>query len=184
MISNTRTRYCIEKIMKRSSQFLTLDTKIIPALAAVAIAAVVLTSLAILSQNNILPGQTNAPDSFGEWECAGPICIRPTEARLGENIFITAKEIPEDLTLRLAITNPNGKIWTYLWADGSHKTEWNKYIKPDFSQSSGFCTMNDLTGLWTIELQGTKEGALQFQYGPEILEGEEAHYKAGKNVCP
>ena len=161
-----------------------MNKQAIPMFAAIAIAAVVLTSLAILSEQGILPGPTNVPESFGEWECSGPICIRPTEVRLGENIYITANDIPEDEVIRLAITNPNGKVWSYIYADGSKKPNWNFYIKPDYSLSKGFCTLNDIVGLWTIELHGTNNMPLQFQHGPTILEGSEKHYTPERNVCP
>ena len=161
-----------------------MNKQAIPMFAVIAIAAVILTSLAILSEENILPGQTNVPESFGEWECSGPICIRPTEVRLGENIYIIANDIPKDQTIRLAVTNANGKVWDYIWADGSHKQNWNMYIKPDYSLNSGFCTWNDLVGLWTIELQGTMHPTLEFQHGPTILEGSEKNYSKDKNVCP
>ena len=161
-----------------------MNKQAIPMFAAIAIAAVVLTSLAILSEQGILPGPTNVPESFGTWECSGPICIRPTEVRLGENIYITANDIPEDEVIRLAITNPNGKVWSYIYADGSKKPNWNFYIKPDYSMSSGFCTLNDLVGLWTMELHGTNYESLGFQHGPAILEGSEKHYTPERNVCP
>ena len=159
-----------------------MNKQLIPMLAAVAIAAVVLTSLAMLAQNNILPFQ-NTPEEF-DWQCSGNFCLRPSEVRLGENIYIVADEIPEDLTVRLAITNENGKVWDYIWADGSHKSSWNMYIKPDYSVNAGFCTWDDLVGLWTIELHGTMDPPLEFQHGPEILDGSEAHYIKDKNVCP
>ena len=161
-----------------------MNKQAIPMFAVIAIAAVVLTSLAILSEQGILPGETNVPESFGEWECSGPICIRPTEVRLGENIYITGNDISEDEVIRLAITSPSGKVWDYIYTDGSEKSNWNFYIKPDYSVSNGFCTLNDLVGLWTIELHGTNEPPLQFQHGPAILEGSEKHYRAEKNVCP
>ena len=50
-----------------------MNKQAIPMLAVIAIAVVVLTSLAILSEENILPGQTNVPESFGEWECSEAI---------------------------------------------------------------------------------------------------------------
>ena len=159
-----------------------MNKQSIPMLAAIAIAAVVLTSLAILSENNILPFQNNAKEF--DWQCSGPICIQPSEVKLGANLFIVAGDIPEDLTLRLAIIKPDGEVWDYIWADGSHKTDWNMYIKPDLSQSMGICTVDELVGLWTIELQGTMEMPLQFQHGPAILEGSEEHYKKDKNICP
>ena len=161
-----------------------MNTKMIPMLAAVAAAGVILTSLAILSENNIIGPQDPEIVERFTWECSGPICIRPTEVRLGENLYITANDIPKDLTLRLAITNPNGKVWDYIWADGETKPTWNLYIKPDYLAAKNFCTLDDLVGLWTIELQGTNEMSLQFQHGPKILEGSEKHYVEEKNVCP
>ena len=158
-----------------------MNKQLIPMLAAVAIAATVLTSLALLSEETIADKEIT--DRF-VWDCSGPICIRPSEVRLGESIFIMATDIPKDLTLRLAITNADGKVWDYIWADGTEKPNWNIYIKPDYSVNSGFCTWNDLVGLWTIELQGSEHLPLQFQHGPEILEGSEAHYIMGRNVCP
>ena len=127
-----------------------MNKQAIPMIAVIAIAAVVLTSLAILSENNILPGQN----------------------------------IPEDQTIRLAISNPEGKIWDYIYADGSMKQNWNIYIKPDYSVAKGFCTIDQLVGLWTIELHGTNYESLRFQHGPVILEGSEKHYTPERNVCP
>ena len=161
-----------------------MNKQAIPMFAAIAIAAVVLTSLAILSEQGMLPGPTNVPESFGNWECSGPICIRPTEVRLGENIYITGNDMSEDEIIRLAITNPSGKVWEYIYTDGSKKANWNFYIKPDYSLSRDFCTLNDLVGLWTIELHGTNYESLRFQHGPVILEGSEKHYTPERNVCP
>ena len=73
----------------------------IPMIAAIAIAAVILTSLALLSENDILPFQP-PPKAF-DWECSGPICIRPAEVKLGENIFIIADGIEEDEVIRLSL---------------------------------------------------------------------------------
>ena len=161
-----------------------MNKQAIPMIAVIAIAAVVLTSLAILSENNILPGQ-NIPEDF-VWQCstAETICIRPSEVPLGEYISIVANDLPEDQTIRLAISNPEGKIWDYIYADGSMKQNWNIYIKPDYSVAKGFCTIDQLVGLWTIELEGTMDPPLQFQHGPAVLEGAEAHYTKEKNVCP
>ena len=159
-----------------------MNTKMIPMIAAIAIAAVILTSLALLSENDILPFQP-PPKAF-DWECSGPICIRPAEVKLGENIFIIADGIEEDEIIRLSFTNADGKHWGYIYADGSEKSQWNKYIKPDYSRYIDFCTLDDLTGLWTIELQGTNYMPIQFQHGPAILDGSEEHYTKEKNVCP
>ena len=159
----------------------------IPLIAVIAIAAVVLTSLALLSEEQSEVDQEIA-DRF-TWQCSGGddvsmICIRPSEVKLGENLYITANNIPEDLTLRLAISNESGKVWDYIWADGGEKANWSLYIKPDYSVVNGFCTVDDLVGLWTIELQGTMDPPLRFQHGPAILEGAEIHYAKEKNVCP
>jgi len=158
----------------------------IPLMAVIAIAVVVLTSLALLSENTSVDQEI--VDRF-TWQCSGGddvsmICIRPSEVKLGENLYITANNIPEDLTLRLAISNESGKVWDYIWADGTEKPSWNSYIKPDYSVVNGFCTVDDLVGLWTIELQGTMDPPLRFQHGPAILEGSEKHYAEEKNVCP
>ena len=95
----------------------------IPLMAVIAIAVVVLTSLALLSENTSVDQEI--VDRF-TWQCSGGddvsmICIRPSEVKLGENLYITANNIPEDLTLRLAISNESGKVWDYIWADGGEK---------------------------------------------------------------
>jgi len=164
-----------------------MNTKFIPMIVVVASAAVILTSLALISENEPEFDQEIA-DKF-TWQCSGGdnvsmICIRPSEVKLGENLYITGNDIPEDLTLRLAISNGNGKVYDYIWADGEMKQNWNFYIKPDYSVARGFCTLDDLVGLWTIELQGTMDPPLRFQHGPAILEGSEKHYTEEKNVCP
>ena len=150
-------------------------------IAAIAAAAVILTSLGLLAENSAIDPEIQ--ERF-ELQCSGPICIRPSEVALGEYIFIIANDISEDEQLRLAVTKPDGKVWDYIWADGATKPTWNMYIKPDYSVNAGFCTWSDLVGLWTIEIQGSEYLPLQFQHGPEILEGSEKHYVMDRNVCP
>ena len=161
---------------------LIVNTKLIPMLAAIAAAAVILTSLGLLAENSAI--DTEIQERF-ELQCSGPICIRPSEVPLGEYIFIIANDIGEDEKLRLAITKPDGQVWEYMMIDGSVKTSFNTWIKPDYSRHKGMCTWDDLVGLWTIELQGG-EGyqPLEFQHGPKILEGAEKHYYKERNVCP
>ena len=158
-----------------------MNKQAIPLIAVISIAVVILTSLALLSEETSV--DTDITERFA-WDCSGPICIRPSEVRLGESLFISATDIPEDLTIRLAVTNADGKVWDYIWADGATKPTWNMYIKPDYSVNAGFCTWSDLVGLWTIEIQGSEYLPLQFQHGPEILEGSEKHYVMDRNVCP
>ena len=158
-----------------------VNTKLIPMLAAIAAAAVILTSLGLLAENSAIDQEIQ--ERF-ELQCSGPICIRPSEVPLGEYIFIIANDIGEDEKLRLAITKPDGEVWDYMYVDGSVKTSFNTWIKPDYSRTMGICTWDDLIGLWTIELQGGNYMGLEFQHGPKILEGAEKHYYKERNVCP
>ncbi len=160
---------------------LMVNTKLIPMIAAIAGAAVILTSLGLLAENSAIDPAIQ--EKF-ELQCGGPICIRPSEVSLGEYIFIIANDIDEDEKLRLAITRPDGEVWEYMYLDGSMKTSFNTWIKPDYSRAKNLCTMDELIGLWTIELQGGEYMSLEFQHGPKILEGGEKHYYKERNVCP
>jgi len=160
---------------------LMVNTKLIPMIAAIAGAAVILTSLGLLAENSAIDPEVQ--EKF-ELQCSGPICIRPSEVSLGEYIFIIANDIDEDEKLRLAITRPDGEVWEYMYLDGSMKTSFNTWIKPDYSRAKNLCTMDELIGLWTIELQGGEYMSLEFQHGPKILDGAEKHYYKERNVCP
>ncbi len=148
---------------------------------AIACAAVILTSLGLLAEDSTI--DTEIQERF-ELQCSGPVCIRPSEVPLGEYIFIIVNDIGEDEKLRLAITKPDGEVWDYMMIDGSIKTSFNTWIKPDYSRYNNMCTWDDLVGLWTIELQGGNYMPLEFQHGPKILKGAEAHYYKERNVCP
>ena len=150
-------------------------------IAAIASAAVILTSLGLLAENSAIDPEIQ--ERF-ELQCSGPICIRPSELPLGEYLFIIANDIGEDEKIRLAITKPDGQIWDYMFVDGSVKTSFNTWIKPDYSRVQNMCTLNDLVGLWTIELQGGNYMPLEFQHGPKVLDGAEGHYYKERNVCP
>jgi len=171
----------IEKIIKCNYEMFIMNTKLIPMIVAIAAAAVILTLLGLVSESSTVDKEV---EKKFELHCSGPICIRPSEPTLGEYIFIIGSDIGEDEKFRLAITKPDGKIWDYLYVDGSVKTSFNTFIKPDYSRSQKMCTWNDLVGLWTIELQGTNYMPLEFQHGPMVLEGAEAHYYKERNVCP
>ena len=171
----------IEKIIKCNSEMFIMNTKLIPMIAAIAAAAVILTSLGLLAENSAIDPEIQ--EKF-ELQCSGPICIRPSEVSLGEYIFIIANDVPEDERRRLAINKPNGEVWEYMMVDGSTKSSFNTWIKPDYSRMKNMCTMDDLVGLWTIELQGGNYMGLEFQHGPKILDGAEKHYYKERNVCP
>ena len=108
-----------------------------------------------------------------EWLTSGPFSVREYQHKLGENIFVVAYGIApyEKGTIRV-YTPKNIEYISYPF-DGSTKSEFNVYFKPDTTPKKDRCSPEDFVGAWTMKFEGVSYPPIQFEFLNEYLVGAE-----------
>src|SRR3989344_1356621 len=103
-------------------------------------------------------------DEGFEWLTSGPFSVQNYQHRLGENIFIVAYGITPDEKGTIRIYTPkNIEYISYLF-DGSIKSQFNVYFKPDTVGKKDRCSPEDLVGIWTMKFEGVPSPPIQFEF--------------------
>lgn len=108
---------------------------------------------------------------------SGPLTILNSKFKLGENVFLTVRDLQKNEAGRILVFSPKGKLFQAYHFNGTQKSDFNAYFKPDTTRTLGICTPEDLMGNWTVVLEGTNYKNVQFEMLPEFLRGGEADIK-------
>ncbi len=120
-------------------------------------------------------------DEFENWNRSGPFAINKHEYKMGENIFIVARNLQINDIGDMVFVMPNGTTkYITIHFDGSAKTDFNQYFKPSISKARKICSANDLIGEWTVVFTQTDYTPLKFRIINETLVGEETLFQ---RVC-
>ncbi len=124
--------------------------------------------------------ETTEEEKKVQWRHSGPFAIEKYEYYLGEKIFITIQDIPEDVRgeaifFRPAII-PNvagsddisrdmniGKKYIEIEFDGANKQNFNRYFEPRLNEFKGICSRDDLVGEWKVVFEGTQYDDIDFK---------------------
>jgi len=99
---------------------------------------------------------------------SGPFTLDKSQYNLGEKIFITVTNLPEDEKGEMMFFRPmeNGDGWvkyTSMKFDGQAKEKFNLYFEPKLSELKKICTTDELTGTWKIQFVGTEYSSMSFE---------------------
>jgi hypothetical protein len=114
------------------------------------------------------------------WIQSGPFAIEKHEYYLGEKIFMTVHDIPEDVSgeaiFYRSVIIPNavgsdgisrdmnaGKKYIGIEFDGANKQNFNRYFEPKLSEWKGICSRDDLVGEWKVVFEGTQYADIDFK---------------------
>ncbi len=110
-----------------------------------------------------------------EWITSGPFQIDRSEYAIGEKIFIRLGGIQYDEKGEIAVMRPlnatHYKVYLTIPFDASQKDGFNYYIEPQISKTKGICSIDDLTGKWTLVFRGTNYSSLDFNITEKIVPG-------------
>ncbi len=115
-----------------------------------------------------------------EWITSGPFQIDRSEYALGENIFLRigqldATEKGQAVFLRPLNTTHNSVYMTIPF-DGTDPP-FNQYFTPALSKIKGACSIDDITGEWSVVFRGTNYENIKFIVSDKIfVPGEESRY--------
>jgi len=117
-----------------------------------------------------------------EWITSGPFQIDRSKYAIGEKIFIVLGGIGPEEKGQIAVMRPlNATHYTvYLTIpfDGAAKSAFNYYLEPQISKTRGICSVDDLTGKWTMIFRGTNYPNLNFEITKDVVPGTNI-----KSVC-
>ena len=113
-------------------------------------------------------------DTFTNWVISGPFAIDKAKYRLGENIFISVHGLKPGEIGNMIFIRPGEKTWTTIPFNGTAKTDFNYYLKPDTSAALGIYKAEDLVGQWRVVFQGVKHDPIHFEFINEFIPGGEA----------
>ena len=119
-----------------------------------------------------------------EWITSGPFQIDRSKYVIGEKIFLVIGGLEYQEKGQVAFLRPlndtYNKVYQTVPFDGAKKNAFNYYIQPQISKVAGICSIDDITGDWTVVFRGTDYANLKFEITDKIIPGDEDNYKS---VC-
>lgn len=145
-----------------------------------AVIAVILIT-AISAAGIYLYNQSRAPIvGTSQGITSGPFEINNGTYKLGEYVFMVVTGLQPTDAGNILVFAPNGKVTTVVPFNGTLKSDFNTFFKPNTDVRTNLCTPQELVGNWTIEFQGTTYRSIQFQVINEWIPGAQAEIK---NAC-
>ena len=122
-----------------------------------------------------VPTQTENFAGFGHPDAitSGPLTITQSKFKIYENIFIIVSGLKENEKGNIRIFMPDGRLYKTLEYDGSVKSDFNSYFKPDTSATRKICEQEELVGNWTVAFDNNVYPRLNFEIINEHLNGPE-----------
>lgn len=112
-------------------------------------------------------------DEGFEWLTSGPFSVQNYQHRLGENIFIVVYGLAPHEKGTIRVYTPKNIEYIYYPFDGSVKSSFNTYFKPDTFAKKDRCSPEDFVGIWTMKFEGVPYPPIQFEFLNEYIEGAE-----------
>ena len=104
---------------------------------------------------------------------SGPLTITKYQHKISENIFLIISGLNYNEKGNIRIFMPDGRLYKNLEYDGSVKSSFNSYFKPDTSAERKICEQEELVGVWTVLFDNNVYPPLHFEIINEHLNGPE-----------
>lgn len=106
-----------------------------------------------------------------QWIISGPFAINKPVYKLGESIFISVNGLKPGEVGNMIFIRPGEKTWKEIPFNGTSKTSFNFYVKPDTSAHEGIYSAEDLVGEWRVVFEGVNYKPINFEFSNEFIEG-------------
>ena len=102
---------------------------------------------------------------------SGPLVLTKSQYKIYENIFYIVDGLNEDEKGNIRFFVPDGRLYRTTAYDGSIKTSFNLYFRPDTSYLTEFCVQEEFVGEWLVTFDGNVYPDLKFEIINEHLAG-------------
>ena len=116
--------------------------------------------------------QKELEDRQWKWVSSGPFSINKSQYVLGENIFMIVSGLQPTDVGEIDIVTPKGDTYSKIPFNGTMKSSFKQFFKPNTLASLGLCNATDLTGHWKIIFRGVSYKPIPFEIKNEFLPGE------------
>jgi hypothetical protein len=107
------------------------------------------------------------------WVTSGPFSINKNQYKLGENIFMVVNGLRPTDVGEIDIVDPKGDVFSKIPFNGTMKSSFKQFFKPDTERSLALCNATDLVGHWNIIFRGVPYKSIPFVIINEFIPGEE-----------
>jgi len=109
-----------------------------------------------------------------KWIVSGPFSINKNQYKLGENIFMIVSGLqPTDIGT-IDVVDPKGGIFTSIPFNGTMKSSFKQFFKPDTERKLALCNATDLVGHWNIIFKGVSYKSIPFEIVNDWIPGSQA----------
>jgi len=137
----------------------------------------ILVAAAIVSAIYFYEERKSSDEIKSQWISSGPFAIDKPQYKIGENIFLSVHGLKPNEVGNIIIVTPTGSEWTTIPFNGTLKSDFNYYFKPETSRILKIFNPEDLVGTWRIIFQGLTYEPLSFEIVNEFLHGAESDIK-------
>lgn len=109
-----------------------------------------------------------------KWVVSGPFSINKNQYKLGENIFMVVSGLKPTEVGEIDVIDPKGDAFTKIPFNGTLKSSFKQFFKPDTERKLGLCNATDLVGHWNIVFKGVSYKSIPFEIINEWIPGSEA----------
>ena len=118
-----------------------------------------------------------------KWVTSGPFSINKSQYKLGENIFMIVSDLKPTDVGQILVVAPNGNTYSTIPFNGTMKSSFKQFFKPNTLASLGLCNATSLTGHWNILFKGVSYKSIPFEIVNEYIPGY-SNYTNGLDTVP
>jgi hypothetical protein len=111
------------------------------------------------------------------WVTSGPFSINKNQYKIGEIVFMVVSGLNPSEAGNITIVDPKGGTYDTIPFNGTRKSSFNYYFKPNTQRLENLCNPTDLVGNWYIMLKGVPYKSIPFKIINDWIPGTEAEIK-------
>jgi hypothetical protein len=120
-----------------------------------------------------------------QWIISGPFAINKNQYKLGENIFMVVSNLKPTDVGQIVITDPKGDTYSSIPFNGTMKSSFKQFFKPNTQRGLALCNPTDLVGQWNIIFEGVSYKSIPFKIVNEWIEGSQSEVQpVPKGLAP
>lgn len=112
-----------------------------------------------------------------QWISSGPFSINKSEYKLGEYVFMSVQGLKPTDVGSIIIIDSKGGTYDHIPFNGTMKSSFNQFFKPNTQRSLTLCTPEDLVGNWTLTFQGVPYKSIPFRIVNDWIQGAQEEIK-------
>jgi hypothetical protein len=109
-----------------------------------------------------------------KWVSSGPFSINKNQYKLGENIFMIISGLKPTEVGEIDIVDPKGDTFSNIPFNGTMKSSFKQFFKPDTERKLALCNATDLVGHWNIVFKGVSYKSIPFEIVNDWIPGSQA----------